>query len=70
MRRRRLIFLKRRLRLADHAVSGSRTAIGHDVADLDFGVGGAGVVFLCASAPLVVAASKASTVEAIATAWR
>src|SRR5262249_20645662 len=34
------------LGLADHAVSGGRTAIGHDVADLDFGVGGAGVVFL------------------------
>ncbi len=32
--------------LADHAVGGGGAAIGHDVADLDFGVGGAGVVFL------------------------
>ena len=32
--------------LADHAVGGGRSAVGHDVADLDFGVGGAGVVFL------------------------
>ena len=39
--------------LADHAIGGGRTAIGHDVADLDLGVGGAGVVFLlreCAAA--------------------
>jgi hypothetical protein len=39
--------------LADHAVSGSRSAVGHDIADLDFGIGGAGVVFLlcqCAAA--------------------
>ena len=35
-----------RLGLADHAIGGGRTAIGHDVADLDFGVGGAGIVFL------------------------
>jgi hypothetical protein len=28
------------------ASGGGRTAIGHDVADLDFGVGGADVVFL------------------------
>src|SRR6266403_3846912 len=34
------------LGLADHAVSGGRAAIGHDVADLDFGVGRTGVVFL------------------------
>ena len=34
------------LGLADHAISGSRPAIGHDIADLDFGVGRAGVVFL------------------------
>src|SRR6266852_3378973 len=32
--------------LADHAVGGGRAAVGRDVADLDFGVGGAGVVFL------------------------
>src|ERR1019366_9684696 len=37
--------------LADHAVSGSGTAIGHDVADLDFGIGGAGVVFLLCERP-------------------
>ena len=34
------------LGLADHAVSGSGTAIRHDVADLDFGIGRAGIVFL------------------------
>jgi len=34
------------LGLADHAIGGRRSAIGHDVADLDFGVGGAGIVFL------------------------
>ena len=34
------------LGLADHAVSGSGTAIGHDVADLDFGIGRAGIIFL------------------------
>src|SRR6185312_13253975 len=34
------------LGLADHAIGRSGTAIGHDVADLDLGVGGAGVVFL------------------------
>ena len=34
------------LRLADHAVGRRRAAIGHDVADLDFGIGGAGIVFL------------------------
>ena len=32
--------------LADHAIGGRRSAVGHDVADLDFGIGGAGVVFL------------------------
>jgi hypothetical protein len=32
--------------LADHAVGGSGSAVGHDVADLDFGVGRTGVVFL------------------------
>ena len=32
--------------LADHPIGGSRTAVGHDVADLDLGVGGTGVVFL------------------------
>src|SRR4029078_3184245 len=43
----------RRFGLADHAVSGRRSAVGHDVADLDFGVGGADIVFLlskCAAA--------------------
>ena len=34
------------LGLADDAVGGSRAAIGFDIADLDFGVGGAGVVLL------------------------
>src|SRR6267378_3160247 len=34
------------LGLADHAVGGGWSAVGHDVADLDFGVGGAGVIFL------------------------
>src|SRR3989337_1612847 len=34
------------LGLADHAVGGSRSAVRHDVADLDLGIGGAGVVFL------------------------
>jgi hypothetical protein len=33
------------LGLADHAVGGRRSAIGHDIADLDLGVGGAGIVF-------------------------
>ena len=32
--------------LADHPVGGSGARIGDDIADLDFGVGGAGVVFL------------------------
>src|ERR1700682_2702573 len=32
--------------LADHAVGGSRTAIGHDIAELDLGIGRAGVVLL------------------------
>jgi len=31
--------------LADHAIGGCGPAIGHDVADLDLGVAGAGVVF-------------------------
>jgi hypothetical protein len=35
-----------RFRLADHAIGGSGTAIGHDIADLDFSVGRAGIVFL------------------------
>src|SRR5258708_3248305 len=38
---------------ADHAVGGGGAAIGHDVADLDLGVGRTGVVFLlgkCAAA--------------------
>src|SRR6516164_7774075 len=33
------------LGLADHAIGGSRSRIGHDVPDLDLGVGGARVVF-------------------------
>ena len=32
--------------LADHAVGGGGSAVGHDVADLDLGIGRAGVVFL------------------------
>jgi hypothetical protein len=32
--------------LADHAIGGSGSAIGHDVADLDLGIGGPGVIFL------------------------
>jgi hypothetical protein len=32
--------------LADHAIGGSRSAVGHDVADLDFGIARAGIVFL------------------------
>ena len=32
--------------LADHAIGRRRAAIGHDVADLDLGVAGAGIVFL------------------------
>ncbi|MHC2391758.1 hypothetical protein ACVIHB_006574 [Bradyrhizobium liaoningense] len=34
------------LGLADHAVGGGGSAVGHDVADLDLGVGCAGIVFL------------------------
>ena len=34
------------LGLADHTVGGSGSAVGHDVADLDLGIGGAGIVFL------------------------
>ena len=32
--------------LADHAIGRRRPAIGHDIADLDFGIAGAGIVFL------------------------
>ena len=35
-----------RLRLADGAIGRRRTAIGHDIADLDLGIAGAGIVFL------------------------
>ena len=34
------------LGLCDHAICRRRSAVGHDIADLDFSVGGAGVVFL------------------------
>src|SRR6266404_5337078 len=34
-----------RFGLVDHAVGGSRSAVRHDVADLDFGIGSTGVVF-------------------------
>ncbi|MGX0994111.1 hypothetical protein AB7M38_001403 [Bradyrhizobium diazoefficiens] len=37
---------ERGLSLSDHAIGRGRPAIGHDVADLDVGVAGAGVVFL------------------------
>jgi hypothetical protein len=35
-----------RLRLADGSVGGRRSAVGHDVADLDFGIAGAGIILL------------------------
>jgi hypothetical protein len=35
-----------RLGLADHPIGGCRSAIGHDIADLDFGIARAGIVFL------------------------
>src|SRR5207244_8233252 len=34
------------LYLADHAVGGCRPTIGHDVADLDFCIGGSGIIGL------------------------